>query len=196
MGYEIVRTLCKAGLNQARLRLLYQQQTISDDEKKKSRKKRKFNQDQEGGEGEEGCEEKGINVLDPNSKDYPSVLRPVPTTISSSKKGKKLEPIVSLFSAPIETNNLDQLEGEQDTGRVDKVGENNEKTNKSEIKNVVVKTLEMKDLLNGFYNETHHLHGSNGGLENGNDKVGMGKGLRNWRGGLGAVRGRGGNTLF
>ncbi|GAA5991968.1 hypothetical protein JCM5350_001325 [Sporobolomyces pararoseus] len=215
LAYELVRTLSRVGIVQARNRLLIsassqrQQQLELDVEEKKEKRKRK--------EGEIDGEKKG-DLLDPNSKDFPSVLRPGPTT-QKRRKNTSLEPIISLFSAPIESESttIEERRTQEDTtttstkeplpsftidqGAGGGGGSNGSKKPPQPV--VVVKSLELKDLQNGFWHQTHHseYNGNDnvGGDSNGSSKDGskikMGKSLKSWRGGLGAVRGNR-NNLF
>ncbi|GAA5953939.1 hypothetical protein JCM3765_000702 [Sporobolomyces pararoseus] len=221
LAYELVRTLSRIGIVQARTRLISlaaAQQEQEENEKDNSNKKRK--------QSEEG-EERG-GELDPNSKDFPSVLRPAPPTLQNGKKKRKttttLEPIVSLFSAPIESESTTiTVEGggrEQDstttqttqTTSSTTINNNSNSGGVNESKKpptppqpvVVVKSLELKDLQNGFWYQTHAPHldveGEGGtslnDLGNNNGcKIKMGKGLKSWRGGIGSVKGNS-NTLL
>lgn len=207
LGYELVRSLCKAATRQTRSRLEYEEDRLKLEEKEEEEgrkgKKRKSSSDRGGKEEEE---EEGEGKLDPKDKDYPSVLRPVPMQQERKKKKGQVEPIVSLFSAPIESTTKgrekgsggEKKEGDESHGRVEKgYNEDEDSKKKTKKKEVVIKSMELKDLVEGFWNETNNPTGTGTGTGRSgkNGKVAMGKGLRSWRGGVGAVRGRGGSLV-
>ncbi|GAA6020041.1 hypothetical protein JCM11491_004907 [Sporobolomyces phaffii] len=222
LAYELVRTLCRAGAHQAHLRLAHAQQQLErdrrDDEEEDRRRegtdvrttqKRKLvDGDRDAGsprkqrkEGDNNNDDDDDLVeaakLDPDSKDFPSVLRPVPGI--KEKKGRRLEPIVSLFSAPVDYNDH-ATDDECLTNAVGGSGPHRGQSGGSIVPGrerdvaigaagpVVAKgAIEMRDLLDGFWNEP--TLATLGSLAGAGDKSAMGKGLRGWRGGTGALRG-------
>ncbi|GAA5900585.1 transcriptional regulator SPT3 [Sporobolomyces salmoneus] len=185
LAYELVRTLCKAGIVEARSRATFEGLSEAGDGEKKRKREEE--------------EEEKVRKLDPNDKDYPSVLRPVPASMKK-KKGNKLEEIVSLFSAPLEsspqpqttTTEADETVTSSTTKSSNPIEAAQTETRKKPTLDLPPK-LELKDLLNGFWNETHRTELNTptraGGSGSGGSKVGMGKGLRSFRGGIGAVKG-------
>jgi len=168
LSYEFIRRLCQLGLSESPLRKQKEKEqlSLSVDEQKK----RKLSTLEEG--GKKSIEE--FEGIDPRSPNYPSVLlRPPP-----SPRGFK--EIVNLFSKPFDDKDEELLpfdEREEEEGAL--MGSKKRKKDKgTEGIKGVASGIELKDVLDGLWKD------SNCGV-----KEEMGKGLRGFRGGAGAMKG-------
>ncbi|GAA5941830.1 transcriptional regulator SPT3 [Sporobolomyces koalae] len=197
LAYEIVRVIARAGTERNSTR------TRSKVLELQQRQREEQQADQE------------ASRLDPRAKDFPSVLRPAPSpsvlesgsieasnrgkrSMSGNKRKRKLEPIVSLFSAPppqllpVELGSPSPSTNPETTVVEDPTLPllSSSVTNppKPKLRKLMI---DYEDVVQGYWDRTSRTETvMEEGEGRGNRvKMGMGKGLRLSRGGIGSARG-------
>ncbi|GAA5829929.1 hypothetical protein JCM5353_006116 [Sporobolomyces roseus] len=179
LAYEHIRQLCRIGLIES----ISRKKVFSIEEARRRKKKRKLETLEDG--------EARLEGMDPRDPNYPSVLLRPPPPSTSVPLGE----VLGLFSRPVEKEDHpisnDELlpsrgeEDAQDTSLMGSKGKARLKDGKTGGGGGGGGGIEVRDVLQGFWKDTNGISVGKGKGK----RDGMGKGLRGFRGGAGAMKG-------